>query len=222
MELDVLYNEDCMEGMRRIPEGSADMILTDIPYGIVNRPSSGLRPLDKGAADIETFDVETFIKQCVRVLSGSAYIFCGTEQVSAIRAAFVQGGLTTRLGIWEKTNPSPMNGTRLWLSGIECCVFARKSGATFNEHCKSPVWRFPVGSSKIHPTQKPVALFERLIQASSNPGDLILDPCMGSGTTPVACMNTNRHYIGFEKDPGYFAIAQKRIADHKPQLSLTA
>jgi site-specific DNA-methyltransferase (adenine-specific) len=222
MEVDVLYNEDCLLGMQRLPDGSVDMILTDIPYGVVSRPSGGIHKLDKGTADVVSFTLADLAGRLARACKGSVYIFCSTEQVSELRALMVSHGFTTRLGIWEKTNPCPMNGQHLWLSSIECCVFARRSKAVFNEHCESPVWRFPNGSSKIHPTQKPAALFERLILASSNPGDLILDPCMGSGTTAIACLDTGRHYIGFEKDPGYFAIAQKRIAEHKPQLSLTA
>jgi site-specific DNA-methyltransferase (adenine-specific) len=63
----------------------------------------------------------------------------------------------------------------------------------------------------IHPTQKPVALFEYLIKTYTNEGDLVLDSCMGSGTTGVACKNLNRNFIGIEKDPGYFKIAEKRI-----------
>jgi site-specific DNA-methyltransferase (adenine-specific) len=64
---------------------------------------------------------------------------------------------------------------------------------------------------KVHPTQKPVALMEYLIKTYTNPGDTVLDNCMGSGTTGVACVNTGRSFIGIEKDPGYFAIAQSRI-----------
>lgn len=65
--------------------------------------------------------------------------------------------------------------------------------------------------SKLHPTQKPVALCEYLIRTYTNPGDLVLDNCMGSGTTGVACLNTDRRFIGIEKDPGYFATASARI-----------
>ena len=64
---------------------------------------------------------------------------------------------------------------------------------------------------KVHPTQKPVALMEYLIRTYTNPGDTVLDNCMGSGTTGVACVNTGRNFIGIEKDPYYFAIAQVRI-----------
>ena len=70
------------------------------------------------------------------------------------------------------------------------------------------------GDRGVHPTQKPVALMEYLIRTYTNEGDTVLDNCMGSGTTGVACMNTNRKFIGIELDPTYFAIAEKRIHDH--------
>jgi site-specific DNA-methyltransferase (adenine-specific) len=66
-----------------------------------------------------------------------------------------------------------------------------------------------------HPTQKPVALFEYLIKTYTNENNLILDNCIGSGTTAIACINTNRNYIGFENDPKYFEISNKRIEDKK-------
>ena len=71
-----------------------------------------------------------------------------------------------------------------------------------------------------HPTQKPVALYSYLIQTYTNPGDVVLDITMGSGTTGVACVQTGRNFIGIELDPEYFAIAQKRIADAQQQMRL--
>jgi site-specific DNA-methyltransferase (adenine-specific) len=204
---------DCLEMMEQIPDGSVDMVLTDIPYGEVNQKSSGLRKLDRGNADTCDFDLNLMVDEFVRVASGSFYVFCGTEQISVITTAFKRHKLTTRVCAWEKSNPSPMNGSKMWLSGMEFCVFARKPKATFNEHCQKALWRFPVGRSKIHPTEKPVALMSRLVAASTNEGDTILDPFMGSGTTGVACKNLNRNFIGIELDETYFNIAQERIAN---------
>ena len=206
-----LLQGDCLEEMKSIPDGSVDMILTDIPYGEVNQKSSGLRKLDRGRADECNFDINSMVDTFVRIGRGSFYVFCGTEQVSVITTAFKRHKLTTRVCVWEKSNPSPMNGSRLWLSGMEFCVFARKPKATFNEHCQKALWKFPVGRSKTHPTEKPLALMSRLVTASSNDGDIILDPFMGSGTTGVACKNLNRDFIGIELDKGYFEIAQKRM-----------
>jgi len=206
-----LMKGDCLERMKEIPDGSVDMILTDIPYGEVNQKSSGLRKLDRGDADICEIDLGTMVDQSVRVCSGSFYIFCGTEQISEVITHFKRHKLTTRLCAWEKSNPSPMNGNRLWLSGMEFCVFARKPKATFNEHCKKALWKFPVGRSKVHPTEKPVLLMQRLIEASSSEGETVLDFTMGSGTTGVACVNLGRKFIGIELDDKYYDIAKERI-----------
>jgi DNA modification methylase len=70
-------------------------------------------------------------------------------------------------------------------------------------------------NQRVHPTQKPVALLEWLIKTYTNEGDTVLDPVMGSGTTAIACINTGRHFVGIEKDKGYFDIAAKRIANHR-------
>jgi site-specific DNA-methyltransferase (adenine-specific) len=206
-----LMQGDCLEQMKEIPDKSVNMVLTDIPYGKVNRSSNGLRNLDKGLADDTTFELNQVLQEVRRVCSGTSYIFCGTEQVSEIRAYFAENGWSTRLGIWEKTNPSPMNGQHMWLSSVECCVYAKVKGSVFNEHCKSSVWRFATARGKLHPTMKPVRLMEYLIKTSSNVGDTVLDFTMGSGTTGIACVNTNRNFIGIELDEGYFKIAKERI-----------
>ena len=101
-----------------------------------------------------------------------------------------------------------MNGQHLWLSSIEPCVFARKNGAIFNEHCASPVWRLPTEPKEFHPTAKPIRLMEIQINASTNENDIVLDPFMGSGTTGIASMNLKRKFIGIEREQKYFDIAR--------------
>lgn len=202
---------DCLERMKEIPDGGVNMVCTDIPYGEVSQKSSGLRLLDRGNADTCSIDLTEMVASLVRICKGSFYIFCGTTQISELVILFKSHGLTTRVGAWEKSNPSPMNGTQLWISGLEFCVFARKPNSVFNEHCQKALWRAPSGRSKIHPTEKPVKLIERLILASSVEGDTVLDNTMGSGTTGVACRNTSRKFIGIEMDPTYYGIACGRI-----------
>lgn len=220
IELNTIYNMDCLEGMKAIPDGSVELVCTDIPYGEVNRSDNGLRKLDKAEADIAVFNVTELTNILCDKTSGSIYMFCGINQVSAIREAMTAKGLSTRLCIWEKTNPSPMNGQTIWLSGIECCVYGKKKGATFNEHCKNSVFRFPCGRSKIHPTEKPLKLIEKLILASSNEGDVVLDAFMGSCTTAVACLHNNRNYIGFELNEEYYRKSLDRIQNEIRQLSI--
>src|ERR1700744_5000347 len=104
-----IIHGDCIEHLKSIADDQVELTLTDIPYGVVNRESAGIRSFDKKNADIETFDLESFLSEVVRVTKGSIYVFCSTEQVSFIRSYLVGQGLTTRLCIWEKTNPSPVN-----------------------------------------------------------------------------------------------------------------
>ena len=208
-----LWLGDCREILPTLPK--VDAVITDIPYGEVNRASGGLRNLDKGAADVETCDLAEVLQ--VLELGQSVYVWCGTEQVSGLRSGLVSAGYSTRLGVWEKSNPSPMNGQYLWLSALECCVYGKRSGAHFAEFCKPPVWRGPTAEKEDHPTPKPVWLMEGQILASVKPGGSVLDAFMGSGTTGVACMNLGRSFIGIEREPKYFDIACRRIEDAQRQ-----
>lgn len=197
--------------MDKIPDGSVDMVLADIPYDCVNRESSGIRVFDKGKADIKTFSISNMMDGVFRVCSGSIYIFCGYQQVSEINSRMRSEGLSTRLIVWEKTNPTPVNGQHLWLSGIEIAAFGRRPKSIFNGHCKNTVLKYPSGKSKLHPTEKPIDLFRELVEVSTNPGDTVLDFTMGSGTTGVAAKQTGRDFIGIEMDAEYFKIAEDRI-----------
>ena len=220
MELNKIYNEDCLVGMKKIPRGGVNCIITDIPYNECNRQSNGLRKLDKDKADVGDFDIIDLTKNLCDKTKGSIYMFCGINQVSTIRKTMMNEGLSTRIIVWEKTNPSPMNGNKIWLSGIELCVFGKKSKATFNLHCKNTVLRYPCGVNKIHPTQKPIALMSYIINASTKKGDTVLDPFMGSGTTAIACIREKRNFIGFELNKEYYDKACKRIKLEMMQPSL--
>lgn len=126
------YVGDCIDVMRDLPDGSVDMVLTDIPYNEVNRKSSGLRNLNKGVADSADFDMVLLADEVSRLTIGSFYGFCGFKQSSDLASLIELGGMSIRVGAWNKTNPSPMNGTRTWLSALELCVYGRKPKATFN------------------------------------------------------------------------------------------
>ena len=203
---------DCLEKMKDIPDNSVDLCLTDLPYSVVNRPSNGIRNFDKGVADVISFNLGSAIKEAVRVCSGSFYFFCSTEQVSEIRS-ILASEMSTRLCVWKKKNPSPVNGQHIWLSGVECIVYGKKRGAAFNRHCENPVFEFSSGRNKHHPTQKPIHLIQYLIESSSVENDTVLDFTMGSGSTGVAAKILNRNFIGIEKDKKYFEIAKRRIEE---------
>ena len=210
-----LLQGDCMELMNNIPNESIDLVLTDIPYNEVNREDNGLRKLDKENADILTFDLINFLEQLYDKAKSTIIIFCGKEQVSIIHSFFnnkqKKGKGTVRQLIWEKSNPSPMNGQHIYLSGVENAIWFKKRGGTFNAHCKNTVFKYPIGRSKLHPTEKNHLLLQELILDNSNENDLILDPCMGSGSTGVVALQNNRNFLGIELNQNYFEIAKNRL-----------
>jgi len=213
MKLNHIYCGDCLEVMRGMEDNSVDLVLTDIPYDMVNRDSAGLRNLNKGDADIMNISLAVFLKEIMRLCRGSIYIFCGFGQISEIALTFKDNKINPRLIIWEKTNPSPMNGQVTWLSGVEPCVFAKFPNAVFNGHCKNTVLRYPIKRNCTgHPTEKNLDLFKELVDISSNEGMTVLDPFLGSGTTAVACKELGRNYIGIEISPEYCKIAEKRLS----------
>lgn len=211
----MMFNADCLDIMSKMDDGAVDFTLTDIPYDAVNRDSNGLRNLDKGNADIITFNLDEFLKQVLRVTSNSICIFCGKEQFSQIYKFFADIGKgTVRPIVWEKTNPSPMNGQYIYLSGVEMGVWYKKQGAkTFNARCKNTVFHYPNGRSKLHPTEKNHALLEDLIKDNTNEGQTVFDPCCGSGSHCLVAKNLGRKYIGVELDEQYFDVAKGRLAN---------
>lgn len=215
MELNKLYHADCMEIMKEHGGGQIDLTLTDIPYGEVNRSSNGLRNLDKDAADIMTFNLNEFLEELFRITKSTIIIFCGKEQVSEIHKFFSDkqkaGKGTVRQLIWEKTNPSPMNGQNIYLSGVENAVWFKKRGGTFNAHCKNTVFKYPCGRNKIHPTEKNHDLLKELILDNSNERDIVFDPCAGSASTLLMARETNRNYIGIEINQKYYDLAISRL-----------
>ena len=204
-----------MDYMKTMSDDCVHLTLTDIPYGVVNRDSNGLRNLNKEEADVMTFDLSDFLSEVYRVTSGTIIIFCSKEQISEIYKFFDEKQKkklgTVRHLVWEKTNPSPMNGQYIYLSGIENAVWFKKKGATFNAHCKNPVFRYACGRSKLHPTEKNHDLLKELILDNSNEGDIVFDPCAGSGSHLLVAKENNRQWLGVELNREYFNIASERV-----------
>lgn len=212
---------DCVDVLRALPDGCVDAIVTDPPYNAINRATSGLRSLDKGLADSSPINISFLVNEFWRIGRESFYVWCSDEQYTEWTMEFKQRGATTRICAWHKTNPSPMNGDKLWLSALELCVFARKPKATFNLHCAHPVWDEPTEQGDIdHPTPKPVSLMRRQLLASMPEGGVVLDPFCGSGSTGVAAVDSGYRFVGVEAHPKYAAIARRRIADAAAQGNL--
>jgi DNA modification methylase len=212
---------DCLKVMPTLEAGSIDCILTDIPYSEAEAVHirahdpewRGRFSPDRTEIDAADFSLDEIAAEFMRLCRGSIYVFCGVVQVSRLTEAFRAAGLSTRHCVWRKTNPAPTNGQHLWVAATENCVYAKRPGAIFNERCAHNVWDAPVTRNEFHPSQKPPALFGRLVMASTRPGDLVLDPFAGSGTAGVACLKSGRRCILIERARKYIPVINRRLAD---------
>lgn len=226
--LNQVFNEDCLIGLSRVADGSVDLVLTDPPYNVSMRSgfaSMGRTGVDFGEWD-KGFDQETYLEVLCRKVrkGGSVVVFNDYKNIGTMKSVLENNGFTIKeLLIWKKSNPMPRNRDRLYVTTVEVAIWAVKGkGWTFNRsrgNYENAIFEYPVesGKKRFHPTQKPAALIEELVKIHSNEGDIVLDAFMGSGTTAIACINTNRNYIGFELDETYHALLTERINTHITQ-----
>lgn len=232
-----LYNGDCLEVMKNIPDKSIDMILCDLPYGMTQNKWDSCIPLDK------------LWEQYKRIIKPSGAIVLTAQGLFTAKLIMSQPQLYKYKWIWEKSKSTNfLNAKKQPLRKHEdICVFYKKqptyhpqmtAGTPYDKGVRKnqlsgsygnflPVRvssdgeRYPTDiiymktaeseGEVVHPTQKPVALLEYLIKTYTNECETVLDNCMGSGSTGVACLNTNRNFIGIELDEKYFSIAKERL-----------
>lgn len=220
-----LHNGDCLELMKGIPDGSVDLVVTDPPYRTIsggNRSEkwksgyakSVLHKNDGKIFEHNDVDHELWMRECFRVLKPNSHIYIMSNLLNLFKFKEIaeQVGFDVHnLLIWEKNT---CNSNRWYMRNCEYVLFFRKGKAkTINYPSSKTVHKFDnITGNKKHPTEKPVSLMELYVKNSSNCGDIVLDPFMGSGSTGVACVNTGRRFIGIEIDKQYFDIAQERIA----------
>lgn len=217
-----LFNGDCLEVMKGIPDGSVDLVLTDPPYNIArdnNFHTMGRAGIDFGEWD-KGFDLFSYIDEVYRVLdrNGSFIVFNDWKNLGDIvKHAEKLGFVTKDMLRLEKTNPMPRNRDRRYITDYECAIWFTmpKAKWIFNrqdDKYQRPKFVHSVDKG-LHPTQKSLKLMEELVKIHSNENQVVLDCFMGSGTTGVACKNLNRKFIGIELDKAYFNTAKDRIGE---------
>lgn len=232
-----IFHTDAIEAMRKLETGSIDLILTDPPYGLQPHAAGrGRGKLRRNSINITKWDnltdtdlaalIEGFMEQSYRVLKkgGAMVTFCSTQKTADVLAAAEKAGMYYKtFGMWHKTNPLPRNMRTDFLHSVEMWGYFLKDAksGTFNGEGK-PVHDLvscPIAAGKErragggHIAQKPVRLMEHFVRLLSNPGETVLDPFMGTGTTGVAALKLGREFIGVEKDEKYFATVKDRLEE---------
>ena len=228
--------------MKRIPDGSVDMILCDLPYGTTRNEWDSVIPLDElwvqynrviknngaivltaqtpfdkvlGSSNIKQLKYEwIWVKDSgTGFLNAEKMPLKNHENVLVFYKQLPQYTPQMRFGFIPYTSKKGHHGTNY---GSDKGAVTKSSG----ERYPLTTIEFKRDKEKSHPTQKPVELFKYLIRTYTNEGETVLDNCMGSGTTAIACMDTNRNYIGFELDETYYKKSLERIKNHATQTEL--
>ena len=241
LEINKIYNEDCLEGMKKIDDESIDCIICDLPYGTTSNSWDSIIPL------------EILWQEYYRICKSNAAIVLTASQPFTSKLVMSNIENFRHEWIWIKNRGSNFANTvrEPMKEHEEILVFSRGKW-TYNKQMQSrtgggsdrvkynvkfetsstnyrdfktreenklPELRVPSSCQKfntevgLHPTQKPVDLFRYLVRTYTNEGDLVLDNCMGSGTTAIACIRENRNFIGFELNKEYYDKSCKRIKE---------
>ena len=241
-----LYNEDCKETMKRIPDGSIDLMLTDIPYGTTQNEWDVLPNL-----------AEMWL-QWERILKpNGAWIFTSTMNMATDIISPRRGFFRYDI-IWQKSHDTGfLNAKKMPLRSHENILVFYRSLPTYNPQIKDKpicnirpksasrlstnygdfesgdyrtipidkqypksIWKCNIDQKQVHPTQKPVTLFREIIRTYSNEGETVYDGYSGSGTTAIACIKEKRNFIGAEMNKEYYDKSMERIKIEQSQLVL--
>lgn len=232
---------DCLELMKGIPDKSIDMILCDLPYGTTRNKWDSVIPLDKlweqyegiikdnGA--IVLFSQMPFTAKLVHSnlkLFKYEWIWQKDNATGFLNAKKMPLKIHENILVFYKKLPTYNPQMRKGFKPYTCKQGRGSSSWNYNENFGGYITenngeRYPVDVIKekrengLHPTQKPVELLEYLIKTYTNEGEIVLDNCMGSGSTGVACINTNRNFIGFDINKDYIELSKKRIEETKKE-----
>jgi site-specific DNA-methyltransferase (adenine-specific) len=240
LELNMIYHRDCLSdgGMALIPDKSVDMILCDLPYGTTQNKWDSVIPFEplweqynriiKDTGAVVLFANQPFTTNLISS-NFNAFKYCWTWKKSKVTGYLnaKKQPLRTIEDIcvfYSKQctyNPQMKKVKERFVSrsggysrdGVGYGEHKAISSSNNGEQNPFNFLEFKSIGKSLHPTQKPVELFEYLIRTYTDEGEIVLDNCMGSGTTAVAALNTNRKFIGFETEPAYVEIANKRIFD---------
>lgn len=224
-----LFNADCFEKLKEIPDKSINLILCDPPYNLANYSTGNMNfswrtEINNDVAEwdekpLEPADLVTEFKRIIKP-DGNIFIFTSYNLIGKYHEVFDSEFDTFQFMVWHKTNPIPNIRKSSFLNSCELIVCLWNKGHTWNFTKQNEMHNFiesPIcmGSERLknpkHPTQKPVKILEHIIKIASNENDVILDMFMGVGSTGVAALNLNRRFIGIELDRIYYNASVARL-----------
>jgi site-specific DNA-methyltransferase (adenine-specific) len=219
---------DCYEILKTLQDKSIDLVLIDPPYQISrksnftknsNNTKYNKIKIDFGYWDQDEINLDDLFKEFKRVLKPCGYliIFYDVWKGQSLKFYSEKWGFKQpRICQWVKTNPVPINSKKNYLSNsIEFFfTFVKGKNPTFNSEYDKGIYNYPICHGKertSHPTQKPLSLIKELLEKHTNKGDVVLDCFAGSGTTGIACAQTDRNYILIEKELEYYNLITQRL-----------
>lgn len=226
-----LYCGDCLEVMHQVPDKSVDLVLCDLPYGTTQNKWDSVIPFEPLWAQYKRICKGAIVLTAAQPFTSALvmsnpkdfkYQWVWQKQPSgnlnAKKRPMVAHEDVLVFGHRVPYFPQDLISTLIKRTEKQTSRTANYGNQTPRAYTQTAtnypasIISFSKDGSGLHPTQKPVALMEYLIKTYTNAGDTVLDNCMGSGTTGIACVNTGRRFIGIEKDAAYFSIAKDRIA----------
>lgn len=242
-----LYNMDCLDGMKLINDKAIDLILTDLPYGTTQNKWDSVIPLDKlweqynriikdngcialfaqspfdkvlACSNLKMYRYEWIIEKTKATghlnakkmpMKAHENILIFYKNIPTYNPQMSEGHTAVHSYTKHTSDGSCYGKTQIGISG---------GGSTKRYPRDVLSFKWDTQTSNLHPTQKPLECCEYFIKTYTNKGDTVLDSCMGSNTTGIACLRTKRNYIGFEKEKKYFEIGTERAESEMALMSL--
>jgi site-specific DNA-methyltransferase (adenine-specific) len=213
LQSNTIYCADSLEILKLADPESVDLVITDPPYGMSFRSNYRKEKYEHIANDGSVEWVWELVSLLDRVMKPNTHLywFCSFHNVDIFKQALEKFFTIKNILIWEKNNTGMGDLTGSYAPKYEMIIFAQKGRRLLHGSRDPDIVHCDRTGNKFHPTQKPVHLLEYLIAKSSEPGEIVLDPFLGSGSTAIASRDMGRKYIGIEIDPKYCKVAEERL-----------
>ena len=213
-KMNKIHNIDCLEFMKQVPDNYFDLVLTDPPYGM-SFQSRRREDEHKKIKNDSTLDwLDDFTNELFRIFNkdGHGYVFCSWHYIDLFKQSLESAGFNIKnILVWHKNNHGSGDLLGDYAPQYELCLFISNGVRKLNGGRSSNILKATKTNNNLHPTQKPIDLFEFLLTKSKVADSKVFDAFMGSGTTAIACKSLGLEWCGTELEADYVEIANKRL-----------